>query len=205
MSCDEQDRLGDRLLEAEELVLEPVADDRVDRPERLVHQHDRRVRGEGPRDTDALPLAARELAGVAVAVLAGLEANDREQLLRPLALARLRPAEEARDRPDVLADRLVGEEADLLDDVADAPPQVGQLARPGVHAVDQDAPAGGLDQPVHHLEAGGLAAAGRADEHGYSAGGDVEVQALDGHRAVRVALAGALESDHVWFQIALLF
>ena len=54
----EQDRLGDRLLEAQELVLEAVADDRVDRAERLVHEHDRRVRGERPGDADALPLAA---------------------------------------------------------------------------------------------------------------------------------------------------
>ena len=63
------------LLEAEELVLEPVPDDRVDGPERLVHQHDRRVRRKRPRDTDALPLAARQLAGVAVAVLRRLEAR----------------------------------------------------------------------------------------------------------------------------------
>ena len=38
------------LLEAQELVLEAVADDRVDRAERLVHEHDRRVGREGPGD-----------------------------------------------------------------------------------------------------------------------------------------------------------
>ena len=56
-------------LEAQELVLEAVADDRVDRAERLVHEHDRRVRGQRPGDADALPLAAGELAREAVAVL----------------------------------------------------------------------------------------------------------------------------------------
>ena len=116
----EQDRLGDRLLEAEELVLEPVADDRVDGAERLVHEHDRRVGGQRPGDADALALAARQLAREAVAILGGLEPDEREQLLRSLAEARLRPAEQARHRRDVLADGLVREQADLLDDVADA-------------------------------------------------------------------------------------
>ena len=45
---DEHDRLADLLLEAEELVLEAAAHDRVDRPERLVHEHDRRGRRPGP-------------------------------------------------------------------------------------------------------------------------------------------------------------
>ena len=45
----------------------------------------------------------------------------------PLAL--LRPAQQARHRGHVLADRLVREEADLLDDVADAPAELGHVAR----------------------------------------------------------------------------
>ena len=49
----------------EELVLQARAVDRVDRPERLVHQHQRRVGGERARDADALALPARELRRVA--------------------------------------------------------------------------------------------------------------------------------------------
>ena len=64
---DEEDRLADLGLKPEELVLEPLAVDRVDRAEGLVHQHHRRVRGEGPRDADPLLLAAGELGRVAVA------------------------------------------------------------------------------------------------------------------------------------------
>ena len=54
----------------EQLVLQPLAGDRVDRAERLVHQDHRRVGGEPAGDADALLLAAGELARVAVAVLA---------------------------------------------------------------------------------------------------------------------------------------
>ncbi len=65
----------------------------------------------------------------------------------------LRPAEQPGHGRDVLADRLVREQADLLDHVADAPPKVGQLARPGIDAVDEDPPGRRLDQAVDHLQA----------------------------------------------------
>ena len=44
----EQDGLGELLLEAQELVLEPLADDGIDGAERLVHEHDRAGRRPGP-------------------------------------------------------------------------------------------------------------------------------------------------------------
>ena len=62
---DEEDRLAELGLQAEELVLELLAHDRVDGRERLVHEHDRRVGGERPGDADALLLPAGELGRVA--------------------------------------------------------------------------------------------------------------------------------------------
>ena len=58
---DEDDRLAQLGLEAQELVLQPLAVDRVDRAERLVHQHQRRVGRERAGDADALALAAGQL------------------------------------------------------------------------------------------------------------------------------------------------
>ena len=46
------------LVQAQEVVLQPVAGDRVERPERLVHQHQRLVGRHRARHADALPLAA---------------------------------------------------------------------------------------------------------------------------------------------------
>jgi len=42
-----------------------IADDRVDRTERLVHEHHRRLCGESSRDADALSLTAGELCRIA--------------------------------------------------------------------------------------------------------------------------------------------
>ena len=68
-------------LQAQELVLQPLAVDRVDRAERLVHQHQRRVGRQRPGHADALALAARELRRVAVARRSAVEADELEQLV----------------------------------------------------------------------------------------------------------------------------
>ena len=78
---DEDHGLPHLLLQAQELVLKPRAHDRVDRAERLVHQHQRRVRGERAREADALALAAGELRRVALRVRL-VEADELEQLVR---------------------------------------------------------------------------------------------------------------------------
>ena len=67
--------------DAEELVLQPRAHDRVDGAERLVHQHHRRIGGERARDADALALPARQLARVARAVLRRVEADEGQHLV----------------------------------------------------------------------------------------------------------------------------
>ena len=134
----EQDRLGELLLEAQELVLEPLADDRVDRAERLVHEQHRRVRGERPRHADALALAARQLRRVAVArSVAGLEPDEREQLLG--ARARWRAVGQPRRRGTVATFSPIvwcGNRPDLLDHVPDAAPELDDVARRDVDAVD---------------------------------------------------------------------
>ncbi len=115
---------ADLLLQPEELVLEPLAADGVDRAERLVHEHDRRVGRQRARHADALTLAAGELARIAPAVGRRLEADEVEQLIDPASDAIGGPAQQARDDANVLADGEVREEPDLLDDIADAPPQL---------------------------------------------------------------------------------
>ena len=128
-------------LDAEELVLQPGPGDRVDRAERLVHQQHRRVRGERAGDADPLALTAGELRGVAAAVRARVEPDQLEQLVDPRLRLVAVPAEQVRDRRDVRADRLVREEADLLDHVAHAAPQLDGLRVGHVLVVEEDAPA----------------------------------------------------------------
>src|SRR5581483_11479527 len=98
---DEDHRLADLVVQAEQLRLQPEARDRVERAERLVHQEERRVGGERAREPDPLALSAGELSGIALRV-GGLEADELEQLPGALLDALLRPAEQAWDGADVV-------------------------------------------------------------------------------------------------------
>ena len=107
---DEDDGLAEVALEPLELLLERAAADGVDGAERLVHQQHGRVGGERAGDADALLLAARELARVAVRHVL-LEPDELDQLERAGALALAVPAEQLRDGGDVVGDRAVREQA----------------------------------------------------------------------------------------------
>jgi DNA-binding transcriptional ArsR family regulator len=176
---DEDDRLAQLALQAQELVLEALAVDRVDRAERLVHEHERRIRGQSARDADPLALATGELRGVAVADLGGVQPDEVDQHVDALADALLLPAQDPGDRGDVLADGLVREQTDLLNRVADLAAQVGGALLTHGLAVEEDVAARHLDHPVHEAHRGRLAAARRADENADLAGGHDEAQVRD--------------------------
>ena len=94
------------------------------------------------------------------------------------------------------ADRAVGEEADLLDHVADLPPQLGRLAVADRVLADQDVALGDLDRAVDHPHRRRLAAAGGADEDADLAGGNLEGQLVDRRlRGAAVALGRFLVAD----------
>ncbi len=76
------------------------------------------------RDADALRLAAGEPARAAVAVGGGIEADHLQQLVDALCDLVARPAEQRRNDGDVLRDGHVREQADGLNHVADAAPQL---------------------------------------------------------------------------------
>ena len=147
---DEHDGLVQLALQLEELLLQLGPHDRVDGAERLVHQQHGRVGGEGAGHADALLLAARQLGRVAVGV--GRRQPDQ---LEQLERARLR--DRFLSQPSRLGTVVtlsmhlaVGEQADLLDDVADAPPQLVRRQRHDVAVVDGDGARRGLDHAVHH-------------------------------------------------------
>ena len=149
---------------AQQLLLQLGAHDRVDRAERLVHQQDVRVDRESPSDADALLLAARELAGVPVGERA-VESDRVEQLERVLVRLALGRAAEERHGGDVVDHAAVRQQAGVLHDVADAAAQLHRVARRDIRAVDEHLAARRVDHAVDHAEQGGLARAGRADEH----------------------------------------
>src|SRR5437879_4035988 len=124
-------------MQAQELVLEALSDDGVDRAKRFVHEHDRRLCRECARNSDALTLAARQLRRIAVPDARWIQADQLEKLFCPPLYALARPTEQAWNGGDVVGDGLMREQTDLLDHVTDASPQRGELDTHDVGAVDE--------------------------------------------------------------------
>ena len=79
---DEDHGLADLAMEPDDLVLHVAPDERVERAERLVEEHDLGVDGQGAGQPDALLHAARELVGIAVGM--ALEPDEVDHLARPV-------------------------------------------------------------------------------------------------------------------------
>ena len=119
---DHHNRLGDVGLQTEELVLQLTSHDRVDGAERFVHQQERRVGRKRARHPDALLLSAGELPGVPLREF-GVKADTLEEFHCRRTGFLLTAAEQPWQRGHVVHDGAVGEQAGVLDDVADSPAQ----------------------------------------------------------------------------------
>ena len=119
---------------------------------RSVQQHDARRRRERTRHADPLLLAARQLRWTPVPQERRRQLDQLQQLVNAAPNARPFPADQREGDCHVLRDRHVREQADLLEHVPDAPPQLVRLDGRGILPVDDDASGTRFDQPVHHLE-----------------------------------------------------
>jgi hypothetical protein len=125
-----------------------------------------------------------------------IERDAREQLVDARGDVARAPAEQRRRDPDVLGDGEVREQPDLLEAVADPPAQERRGLRARVGAVDPDAAAGRLDQPVHEPQRRGLAGARAADQHEQLAALDHQRQVVD-RDPLRIAPGERSQLDHV--------
>ena len=193
---DEDDGLPQLLLEPLDQLLEGIARDGVERAEGLVHQDDLGVRGQRPNDAHALLLPAGELRGVALQK-ALVQPHAFHEPLRRGAPALLVPFQKAGDQRDVLVDRHVGHQADLLDHVADPAAQPHRVHGRDVASVQEDRSARRLRHAVDHAHAGGLSAAAGADEDDELPLVEGEGHALHGGLVALVDLRYVFELEHI--------
>jgi hypothetical protein len=169
---DEEDRAPRRPPDLEQLVLQPLAGQRVEGAERLVHEDDVGVVRQHARDLAALLHATRQLVGPSVGELR--QAHHVEEALAVLtALRGLDPAQ-LRPELDVLAHRHPRVEHGLLEDHA---PVGGGPGDP--LPADPDLALRRRHEAGDEAQQRGLAAAGGAGEADELAGLDGEVDAVE--------------------------
>ena len=149
---DEDHRLVKLALEPDDLVLHVAPDQRVERAERLIEQHDLRIGAQRPGQPHALLHPSRQLVGIGVGEPA--EPDDLEHLVGPRgALLPVDPLDLHAER-DVVDDPPMREQAEVLEHHGDLP--ATDLAQPivverqDVLSVDQDLAGGRFVQAVQH-------------------------------------------------------
>src|SRR5829696_8314619 len=155
---------------------------------RLVQHDQLRLQGQSPRNADPLTLAAGELLGV-TAGMAGLEADQAEQLIDPIEDVCLRVVEDSHRFGDQVEDRHTRVERGhriLEHHLKVASHLFTHFAPHAVHRFveDDDAAAGGWFQVEHLQQRGGFATTRLTDQSEGLALLDLEVDPIDGiHRA----------------------
>ena len=142
--------------EVEQPILHILAGDDIQRPERLVQQHDIRGAQRRPQEGRPLPHPAGELRGVGVLVSLQAEAGE---FLQRLLLGMLSVVMKRAVQRDVLEDRLPRQQEVALR-------HVGEVIGDAVHGfvIHEDPAFVGFPQAGEDIQHGGLAAAGRAEE-----------------------------------------
>lgn len=132
-------------------LLQLIAADGIEGAERLIHEEDVRFGHDGPQYADPLLFAAGKVAGIAVHILIGVEADQRQVGANRLLPFGLGPALHFRDDFDVFIDRQIGKEGTGLEDVADVHTQLSRLELTDVAPVDEDRPFCRRQEAVDHL------------------------------------------------------
>ena len=182
---DEDHRLLHLVLQAANLVLHVSPDQRVQRAERLVEQHDLGVGGERPRETDPLLHAARELVGEPIAP--ALEPHHVEHLGRLRQPSILVDSLDLEPERDVVDDAPMREQSEVLEHHADLgaphPPQLVVVHLHDVLTIDEHLAGGRVVDPIDHADERGLARARQAHHHEDLALGDIERDVAHGDDA----------------------
>jgi hypothetical protein len=167
------------------------AEPRVEVRERLVEQEARRLADDRPSHRHPLTLPAGELAGLPIQQV--LDAQHRCGLPDHLVDLAPGPSTELEAEGHVLASRQMGIEHVVLEDHG----HVAILGRNVAHGprADRDRPASDAFQPGDQPQRGGLATAGRPDQHQELAVGHLEVEITNGLDAVGIELGNAMKSD----------
>lgn len=170
--------------------LELLAELEIQRRQGLVQQKDRGFQHQRSRKSHPLLLAAGQLRDAPAAEVA--EPDEVEEVPDLPAQFRLRHIAQAQAVGDVLVDRKMRKQRQVLENHADRP----ALRRQARHVapVDRDRPGAGRDEASDQSQQCGLAAAGRTEQRDEGTGFDREIEARKhGRRAIGLRNAGNLD------------
>ena len=189
---------GAALVDLGEKLDDLVAHLRVDIARRLVRDNQSGVVDQRSRQRNTLLLAAGKLGGMVVCLVA--ESYQLEDVRNALFDGIVLFADTAHREGDVLIDRHLGDQTEILENDAHRAPEIRHLAAAHVlevHVVDDDRAGGGLFLAHNQLEEGAFARAGSADDKDELTLVDFEGYMIQRVNAVRLIYLGyVFEFNH---------
>jgi len=159
--------------------------------ERLVHQEGLRLADDRATHRDALALATRERARLALQEV--LDLQDSRRALNAFLHLVLRQLPQLEPEGEVVRDRHVRVERVALEDHRDVAVAGGEVVDDAV--ADPDLAVGDLFEAGEHAQRGRLATARRADQHHQLRVLDLELEVVDRLSPVGIDLGDMLERD----------
>ena len=138
--------------------------ERIERAERLVHQQDRRIDRQRPRDPDPLALPARQLVRPAFRHRERAKPHEIQELIDPRRRPLGRPSFQARHDADIPGDVEMWKQTHLLQDETDASSQPDRFPLARVTPFDEHGASVGQQQAIDEFQERGFSGAAAADE-----------------------------------------
>ena len=161
---DENNSLAEAAGERAEFALQLGTCHGIERAKGFVHQQDGRIGGEGAGHSDALALAAGELARAAICEFPRVKANEVEHFLNARGGANGIPLFQNGNESHIFRNRKMREETRILDNVTNASAKADQIPSPGRALLDEDFPLRGHQHSIDQTKKCGLSATTAAEQ-----------------------------------------
>jgi len=161
---DDDDSFGKAAGEIEKSALQFGASNGVESAKRFVHQKNGGIGSEGARDADALALTTGEFAGEARRELRGFETNEAHDFGIAGSDAIRRPTFQTRNQADILLYGEMRQQADFLDDIANAAAKLDGIPVENVFVLDEEGAGGEQAQTINEFEESSFAAAAATEK-----------------------------------------
>ena len=183
------------LLQVQELTLEFMTGNRVERAEGFIEQDDAGIGSEGSRKGHALALPAGQFNGITRAKPLRVEMHEVQERVHPARSPFGFPAEQQRHEADVLFDGPMRQQSGVLLHVPDAAPEIDGIFDSYRFTMNVNLSRTGISQPVEHPEQGRFAGPAFPDQDQGFTFNHFEIDVLEDSNTVAEFLAHVADTQ----------
>lgn len=190
------------LLEVQELALEFVTGNRVERAEWFVEQDDSGIGREGSRKSHALSLPTGQFNGIPCSKLLRVKMNEVQEHVHPARSLFGLPSKQQRDKTDVFFNGPMRQQSGVLLHVPDVTTKIDRIFGSYRFAVHVNLTRTGMSQPVEHPEQGCFAGPAFPDQDQGFTFNHFEIDVVEDSNTGVELLADVSDTQDWWLHLS---